>query len=907
MNYMKKIQILLIIISLLLLSCSDEYTDQSIVPQDEATEIDNNVNVRKGIVRIKLKEGAERQLSVSRSSTGLKSGIEGLDEKLESLEVQNLQRVFAYAGKYEERTRKEGLHLWYEVKFDESRLLSEVCSQLKELDEITTVETVRKVQPNQDEMLFSAVSTPVTYMLKREDVLPFNDPYLKAQWNLNNTGSVPNSIVGADINLFEAWLQETGKPNVVVAIVDSGVDCEHEDLSESMHVNLAELNGLPGVDDDNNGFVDDIYGYNFVTNSGLVEADRQGHGTHVAGIIAARSNNGKGVSGIAGGDGTPNSGVRLISCQMSHQAIEGNIIGALKYGADAGAIISQNSWGLEGAHVDEAEKAAIEYFIKYAGCDENGNQRADSPMKGGIVICANANGNSSSIVYPAAYESVISVVSTGPDFKKARTSNYADWVTLIAPGGNATTTTEQAIYSTTPNNSYAYKQGCSMACPHVSGVAALIVSKYGGPGFTADDLKERLVTSLLPVDVDEMNPTYAGRLGKGYIDAGKALTDNLKKTPESVSDPIVNGDFRSAEVTWTAVKDEDDVTAHTYELYFSFDPLSISNYRDGKMFEIKGFIYNPGDNVSYILNNLPVNSNLYFAVVAKDRWGLESDPAFFNGSTKKNAAPVLKYDIPQDIKLIEGESLNFDVVVEDPDGDEWTYELAKQRYGVTATQKDNAITVNFKADDSVPEGNFVVELIVKDSYKNSASIKIPYEIIKPDMPVKIKDLSKFFVPLNDRGLDINLNYYFKDDRGLPITYEVTTMNTALLDASIEGSLLKLKGKQFGSTSIDLKVTNSYGRTLQLSYDAEIVKDNLVHALYPIPATKSLNVQIAQDARYVFIDIKTTNGVKVLSKEVNMLSAKSDVVMLDVSGLQGGTYILEVRTHEKSYSQHFVKY
>ena len=120
-------------------------------------------------------------------------------------------------------------------------------------------------------------------------------------------------MAGADINLFDAWNVTTGNPEVVVAIIDGGVDYSHEDLARNMFVNQAELNGIDGVDDDGNGYVDDIYGFNFCTNTGAVYP--HSHGTHVAGTVAAVNNNGIGVAGVAGGDGSANSGVRMISCQ----------------------------------------------------------------------------------------------------------------------------------------------------------------------------------------------------------------------------------------------------------------------------------------------------------------------------------------------------------------------------------------------------------------------------------------------------------------------------------------------------------------------------------------------------------------------------------------------------------------
>ena len=121
----------------------------------------------------------------------------------------------------------------------------------------------------------------------------------------NGTTTIPAAslarVAGADIGLFKAWEKETGKPNVIVAITDGGIDITHPDLKDNLFVNQKELNGQEGVDDDGNGFIDDINGFNFIHNNGKIYPDDESHGTHVAGTVAARNNNGIGVAGIAGG------------------------------------------------------------------------------------------------------------------------------------------------------------------------------------------------------------------------------------------------------------------------------------------------------------------------------------------------------------------------------------------------------------------------------------------------------------------------------------------------------------------------------------------------------------------------------------------------------------------------------
>lgn len=146
--------------------------------------------------------------------------------------------------------------------------------------------------------------------------------------------------------MLNIWQQYNEYPDIIVAIVDEGIKLTHPDLQANLWINEAELKGSDGYDDDQNGYKDDIYGYNFVSGTGTIKGHR--HGTHIAGTIGAVNNNGIGVSGIAGGDGTPNSGVRLMNCQIFEHGSLGDVVStnigaAIKYGADNGAVISQNS------------------------------------------------------------------------------------------------------------------------------------------------------------------------------------------------------------------------------------------------------------------------------------------------------------------------------------------------------------------------------------------------------------------------------------------------------------------------------------------------------------------------------------------------------------------------------------
>ena len=258
---------------------------------------------------------------------------------------------------------------------------------------------------------------------------------------------------------------------------------------------------------------------------------------------------------------------------------------AIKYAADMGAVICNNSYSVD-ARSQQVFQEAVNYFVEYAGCDERGNKREDSPMKGGIVIASAGNDNTCPDIYvPASLDHVISVASINPRLEKSSFSNYAPWVTVSAFGGGGEETPagqDWGIWSTMNSYSFASQVGTSMAAPVVSGVAALLVSylSQDNPELTADEVKYRLLQNAIPLD--EYNPEYEGLLGAGYVHAYAALTGEMNWPPTvvpvagtpdlKVENPVYYGDQvsyvfdvadRESGVTYTV---EDPSGAFTHEM-----------------------------------------------------------------------------------------------------------------------------------------------------------------------------------------------------------------------------------------------------------------------------------------------------------------------------------------------------
>lgn len=503
-----------------------------------------------GEIIVKMKAGAADE-TITRAG-GVTSGNTQIDRVLMTVGSVSFERLFPSCGRFEARTRKEGLDRWFIAKYDETVPAKEVAEMLSGCDGVEVIEysiptaasAYSKATAAENE---ESVATRA-YSSARNTPFPFNESVRsqRMQWHYNNTGNVyaNSTVVGADADVYAAWQLCTGNPDVIVAVVDQGVKYDHEDLAANMWVNKGEIPDN-GIDDDGNGYIDDVYGFNFTDNKGKLTFSAENmHGTHVAGTIAAVNNNGVGVNGIAGGSGN-GDGVRIMSCETLGASESGNSGGglgaqvrAIKYAADNGAVICQNSWGYTAGALSKndwtrgnysALADAIHYFIKYAGLDENGEQ--EGPMAGGIVIFAAGNDASNELCYPASDEAVVSVAATSWLGTPSYFTNYGKWVSLSAPGGDLSlNSTYGGVYSTSVagdgGSAYEGINGTSMACPHVSGACALAVSWYYGAekkkGLTNEMLKEALLSSVTPVD-PFCDAPYFGNMGAGSLDTYQLL------------------------------------------------------------------------------------------------------------------------------------------------------------------------------------------------------------------------------------------------------------------------------------------------------------------------------------------------------------------------------------------------
>ena len=583
-------------------SCAKEMQEVSQLAPEQQTLMTKLVGGSQGElipgkILIKMDELSTKEISRGNFSTF--NGIEGV----------KITPALPIQPKNAEVARKYGLHQWFTVEFDAQVKPEAMATRLAGLKQVEAVQYDRYIEriiggdPVEIDMTTLTKSAAAGDIAAPKDAAQFNDTYFHHQWNLVNDGTITDSAVeGADVGVKDAWRLTAGDPSVVVAVFDCAVNSVHEDLVDALWKNQAEIDGQMGVDDDGNGYIDDKYGFNFVGCFALNESfvnnklegkpaanavkgnllnwsAGSGHGTHVAGIIGATNNNGKGVSSIAGGTGN-GDGVRLMTCQIfegNKASSDAQSAAAFIYAADNGACIAQCSYGtsyiiqeddiyINGNGKDGSEKiagsplenAALRYFLDPA----NSNHES---LEGNMAIFAAGNHSNPYSSYPGALPYVISVTAFGIDYLPSGYTNYGPGSKIAAPGGQMSTSEERAmaILSTGVNNSaqispgvfkengstdanYVYMQGTSMACPHVSGVVSLglAYAKKLGKKFTREQFTSMLLTSVN--DIDQFcNGTkmygyttieldqYKGNMGTGAVDAWKFLMA-IEGTPTKI-------------------------------------------------------------------------------------------------------------------------------------------------------------------------------------------------------------------------------------------------------------------------------------------------------------------------------------------------------------------------------------
>ena len=817
------------------------------------------------------------------------TGIHSFDRINRRYRATEMRRIFPDAGEYEAKHRRYGLHLWYEIAIPEDEDPETVAAGYGDDENVQIAEPRYKIRRmNMPAAPLPFAETP-------------NDPDFGKQWNFNNTGQT-GGIQGADIRLIEAWerIKSLGikNNNVIVAVTDGGVHYDHIDLRANMWVNETELNGKKGVDDDENGYVDDIYGYNFVSRTGSVSPDD--HGTHVAGIIAAVTNNGNGVSGIAG-DPDDGYGIKIMSVQI----LEGDrgvssITSAFTYAADNGAVISQNSWGYDNANVyNSSDVTAINYFINEAGRDKDGNPRPGTTMVGGIVIFAAGNDAKDDKWYPAYFDNVLAVAATNHHGKLARYSNFGNWVNISAPGGEMNVSNKTGgIYSTSYHadieNYYEYMQGTSMACPHVSGVAALILSIYGNENYTPEMLRCRLLSSATPLST--FDPANASKMGAGLVNALAALTPN--NTLEKINDLTAQTiDAVSCQLDWTFPQTENDDISGFYIVACATEPITETNF--DKYAQQPVAVSNVAGNImKTVISGLHPGTTYYIAVCYSIYPCYTSEMSnVITITTRTNLPPVVSRPLP-DITMRDvskGKALYFGDVFIDEDGDEMTFKISVASAMVASAR----IVGDSVLITPVFAGKTTITLTADDRNAGKTSTSMLLTVLQNQAPVFNGLFGDTTLIPASVPIVINLAEHTSDAEGDPVTFSVQTSKSGIVNASINGAILTITPRKHGDVKLQISASDIYAarttETIHITVEQKYAPNKADQLLtYPNPSTDILwySYQLNEPAQ---VSIRFVNSMGQIMFQTPVEKQSSGVYYnnVNLSGWGIGTYFVQL--------------
>lgn len=870
---MKKFYIYFSLGLILLSACSKETNtplpEEPEISVEESIELATNVQ---GIATVKFTEEMTALLKDDLNSGKLITKSSALNSFVESLGITSIEQVFPTDPRWEERHKRAGLDRWYYIRYDSSKAVAtKAAAEIGSIPGVEISEPVRAIQH---------YSVP-------------NDPRYSSQWGFNADS-------GVNINVENVWADyTTGSSNVLVAVTDGGVQVDHPDLEGRV---------LPG----GNG-----KSKNFVTGGFKIPADD--HGTHVAGVIGAIRNNEKGVAGIAGGDAQKGiAGVTMMSCAIFDGDKSADATPTYVYAADNGAVISQNSWGYvfdingdgtlskeekdraRSMTVGAAFKDAVNYFITYAGCDNNGEQLPDSPMKGGIVIFAAGNDTFDYSV-PATYEKVLAVGAIDQNGGMAYFSNYGDWVDICAPG--------TAILSTVGGGQYGSMQGTSMACPHVSGVAALVLAHRGGMGFTSQMLWDCLVKGA------NSSVITTNKIGP-LVDAMGAISYGVEQAPKAISSfNIDNVIANKVSLSWAVPgRNDNNKAAYATTIFASTNSNDITGLdpknpgKDVKIFTVETIGYNVGETVRQDII-LPFFEQDYYITLAPYNYG----PVYAQAAehklvkTKPNSAPVFAIDKPiENLKFKPTQSATFNITISEPDGHSFTSKHISGSASEKATKIDDSKYVLTLTGEVGEPGIYTAAFEATDSYKKTSRFEIKYEILENTPPaIKSQIKNVLLSTSQSSGVEINLDNYFTDADEEVLTYQVSNSSTKTVhEAKSSREKLTLTPLKNGLAEIKVTAYDKRQASCEQNFKVLVRDADEKVSVYPTQVTNTLYVGTGETVSKSDIKVIAQNGAVFFSETMD--AGAFEPAEIDMSNAGPGRYFVEVSYQGETFKSTVVK-
>ncbi len=836
-------------------------------------------DVEPDILNIKVSEDLAIELEKNTGEDGFVelAGITSIPKDA----VVSMRRLFPHAGKFEERTRKAGMHRWYVIEYDSSVQLTKAAGGLI-LPDVDIVEYRPKIKIAGDPVVVS-YDDEISPMTATSTSLPFDDPRLPSQWHYYNDGKNDFTVSGCDINVVPVWKSyTTGSPDVIVAVVDGGVDYKHEDLAANMWNNP-----------DKSG--DYKYGYNFVKKN--FKINPESHGTHVAGTIAAVNNNGIGVCGIAGGNAAKRvKGVKIMSCQIFDGDDSSSGTEAIKWGADHGAVISQNSWGYvsdEITHTPKSLQDAVDYFVENAGVDEKGKQTG--PMKGGLVIFAAGNENRS--FSSADYEEILAVAAVGADYKRAYYSNYGSWVDIAAPGGDAHK--GNFVLSTLPSNRYGTMQGTSMACPHISGVAALIVSKFGGTDFTPKSLRKKLLDGV--TDISSFNKSFY--IGKGLVNAYRSIVGTSGKAPDTPTSLEPSASSNTINFSVSVPADSDDGLPTSIILYYSTQDFNETANLEFAQFYVGGL--QVGETLEGSVSGLEFNTEYYVAAAAMDLAGNKSRiTSTVKVSTGSNNPPVITPLGETGVTIKPHQTGTVDFEVTEPDKHFFNVELLPTVDGIVLDTLDKQAPKVVISGPKIQSGSYSTQLVVTDMYGLVASQDISYTVLENTPPRVVQNFPDLiFSSKAAVTTELNDSDYFIDDDGESLAYTISFDKENVANMTHNNGTFYLTPMNYGQVTITVNGSDVRGVSVSQSFRILVRNGNTDCEVYPNPVIDYLNVRLFEESETV-ISITNSSGREIYRSTT--MASPFDSAKIDMTPYSPGIYEIVIVSNEKEYRKTIAK-
>lgn len=805
--------------------------------------------------------------------------------------IIRMRRTFPDGGEFEPRQREAGLHQWYEIQYSENLSTTKAVGSLSGIEGVDQIEFKVRTTPLEisEDVVYIDANKAAPRTSATSDI--FDDPQLGRQWHYYNNGSTASSVSGCDINVLPVWSRyTTGSDNVIIGVVDQGVDYNHEDLADNMWHNPSQSGKS-------------VYGRNFVNGNFTINPGN--HGTHVAGTIAAVNNNGIGVCGIAGGDAKlKKGGVKIMSCQIFDGNKEGSGAEAIVWSCNNGAVISQNSWGYTTPmEIPGSLKNAITYFINNAGKDSQGNQTG--PIEGGVVVFAAGNENSIK-PYGTNSPDAIVVSSVGADYRRAYYSNYGDWVHIAAPGGDANKGNQ--VLSTFINNKYGYYQGTSMACPHVSGVVALLVSRLQGKGVTGRQIREKVLGNT--TSISSFNPNYY--LGKGLVNCYMAMAGSGGKAPDMPTGLQATSIANNVDIKVTVPKDDDDTTPSSIIVYYSKNDFTSPEGQEFALFYVGSL--KVGATLEGTIPGLDFNTKYYLAAQAKDLAGNVSKMTDrITVETGSNIIPRLS-PRNQSIEFKGHENPNLQYTITNQARHFYYIDLkresAEDSVGVflDTTIREKPV-IRFTGKDLRKEGLHKATLKVTDIYGDSDQVLINFTILENHKPYIVKSFEDMlFASRIADPIKFKADDYFKDDDGETLEYTIERDGGSCnFTFSKDKGEFTLTPMEYGYTTIRVTGTDIRGESVTQTFRTLVRNSKNAVDVYPNPVHDNLYFRTSgtsEGGDKIMIKVQSPSGQTYFEGEKTVTAFEPFV--LNMLPANPGVYCVAVKFKGQTYKFNIAK-